>query len=126
MRLPQLQPLLLLQTGSVRLETWRGRWRPRREWQARVVIDCRPRRGIGTQSVYRSEGLVRCQWNAQCKQEPRRHVSMGTPEGRSGADDKVVLASTGREAYAGGGFHSLSLRGGSRREPRTMNPRTTL
>jgi hypothetical protein len=30
---------------------------------------------------------------------------MGTPEGCFGADDKVVLASTGREAYAGGGFH---------------------
>jgi len=26
---------------------------------------------------------------------------MGTPEGCFGADDKLVLASTGREAYAG-------------------------
>ena len=30
---------------------------------------------------------------------------MGTPKGCFGADDKVVLASTGREDYAGGGFH---------------------
>ena len=39
------------------------------------------------------------------RREPRRHASMGTPKGCFGADDKVVLASTGREAYAGGGFH---------------------
>ena len=39
------------------------------------------------------------------RREPRRHASMGTPEGCFGADDKVVLASTGREAYAGGRFH---------------------
>jgi len=29
---------------------------------------------------------------------------MGTPKGCFGADDKVVLASTGREAYAGEEF----------------------
>ena len=35
------------------------------------------------------------------RREPRRHASIGTPEGCFGADDKVVLASTGRKAYAG-------------------------
>ena len=45
------------------------------------------------------------------RREPRRHASMGTPKRllcSFGADYKVVLASTlaGREAYAGGGFHT--------------------
>ena len=35
------------------------------------------------------------------RREPRRHARMGTPKGCFGADDKVVLANTGREAYAG-------------------------
>ena len=41
------------------------------------------------------------------RREPaRRHASMGTRQkGCFGSDDKVLLASTGREAYAGGGFH---------------------
>ena len=39
--------------------------------------------------------------------EPRWHASMGTvrQKGCFSAVDKVGLACTGREAYAGGGFH---------------------
>ena len=60
---------------------------------------------------------------------------MGTPKGCFGADDKVVLASTGREAYAGGGFcwgrlaplrFSTECRGREHKQPNRTQPTPAL
>ena len=46
------------------------------------------------------------QWKVQGG-SPEGNLAWVRQKGCFGADDKVVLASTGREAYAGGGFHRV-------------------
>ena len=53
----------------------------------------------------RTGKILRLQSVEGSRREPRRHLACVRQKGCFGADDKVVLASTGREAYAGGGFH---------------------
>ena len=63
-------------------------------------------------------GRVWVQWKEVQGGSPEGTLAWVRQKGCSGADDKVLLASTGREDYAGGGFH----RGAAAAQP----PRTQL